>query len=149
MRHQRGFSLLELVMVVVLVGILAAVSLPMLTTGFDAFSQQRASRAVEREAMLALERMSREVRIGREFVGGGSSIGFQRDGSPVEIGRSNDDLVLTINGSPSVLARNVDSASFATEIHEGACYVLVTFSTAGVSTPWRSVIYARNSSCDD
>lgn len=149
MKRSRGFSLLELVMVIVLLSILAAVSLPMLTTGFAAFSQQRASSAVEREAKLALERISREVRIGQEFSGGGASLGFERDGLPMEIRLDGNELVLDRDGSASVLARNVSSLNVGTEIHEGACYVLVTFATAGVAESWRSATFARNSTCND
>jgi prepilin-type N-terminal cleavage/methylation domain-containing protein len=148
-RAGAGFTLIELILVVVLVSILAVVAMPMLMAGFNAFSQQRETAAIEREAMLALERISREVRIGRQFLAGGGNISFERDDNPVTISRTGDELVLDVNGTPSVLARNVTSASFDTEIHEGACYVLVAFETTGVSETWRSVTYARNSTCDD
>ena len=147
--QHRGFTLIELILVVVLVSILAAVSLPMLMAGFTAFSQQQETTAIEREAMLALERISREVRIGREFVAGGSSISFERDGEPVEIRFQSGELIIERGGGSSVLARNVTSASFGQEIHEGACYILATFGTVGVAEAWRTATYARNSSCDD
>lgn len=148
----RGFSLLELILTMLLIGILAMVSLPMLVSGFSAFSQQQETVAVEREAMLALERVAREIRMGRNFTVSGSSINFDRYDNAgndinVTLESQGSELVVVQGGTTSTLARNVGSLSFSAEAHEGACYINTVFSTAGISEPWRVVTYTRNASC--
>jgi len=143
----RGFTLFELILVVVLVGVLAAVSLPMLMAGFNAFSQQRETTAVEREAMLALERISREIRMSSEFeVNGG--IQFTRPaGDQVEISFDEGNSQLLLNDV--VLARGVSNFSPQGPLaHEGACYLRVSFTTQpGLN--WQQVVFLRNVSCDE
>lgn len=146
-RTSQGFSLIELILVVVLISILAVVSLPMLVSGIDAFSQQRETTAIEREAMLALDRISREVRMSRNFAFNGSSISFERDGETITISQDAGSLVLERGGNTSVLAENVSNVSFSGESYEDVCYILARFDTAGIADTWRSVTYARNDSC--
>lgn len=149
MRRDNGFTLIELIVVIVLISILAVVSLPMLMAGFNAFSQQRETAAIERQAMLALDRISREVRMSRNFTFGGDSITFERDDPAVEVAIRADggDLVLEQGGNTRVLASGVSDVSFSGELHEDVCYILASFRTAGISEPWRSVTYARNDTC--
>ena len=143
--HCRGFTLIELTLVVVLVSILAAVSLPMLMAGFNAFSQQQETTAIEREAMLALERISREVRMSTDFeVNGG--IQFTRPGGvEVQIGLDGNQLVL----NDIVLARGVSNFNPQGPIeYEGACYLRITFTTQP-NLDWQQVVFLRNVSCDE
>lgn len=149
MKRIEGFTLIELIVVIVLISVLAVVSLPMLMAGFNAFSQQRETVAIEREAMLALDRISREVRMSRNFVFGGDSITFERDDPAVEVSirTSGDSLVLEKGGNTQILASDVSDVSFSGELHEDVCYILATFRTAGITEPWRSVTYARNDTC--
>lgn len=61
-RPARGFSLIELVMVMVLFGIVAAVAAPVLSSGFQAYFAGRDISEVDWQARVAIERMSRELR---------------------------------------------------------------------------------------
>ena len=142
--HHRGFTLIELILVVVLVSVLAAVSLPMLMSGFNAFTQQQETAAVEREAMLALERISREVRMSADFEVNDGLEFVRPDGAEVTIGLNGQDL--TLNGA--VLASGVSNFNPQGPVeHEGACYLRVTFTTQP-SLNWQQVVYLRNvSSC--
>ena len=147
MNQNRGFTLIELILVVVLVSILAAVSLPMLMAGFTAFSQQQETTAIEREAMLALERISREVRMSTDFqVNGGLEFVRPGGGAPVTISLNGNELV--VDGT--VLARGVSGFSPQGPLeHEGACYLRVTFTTQP-NLDWQQVVFLRNvSSCEE
>lgn len=59
---QRGFSLVELVMVIVLFGIVAAFAAPMVGSGFQAYFTGRDISEVDWQARVAVERMTRELR---------------------------------------------------------------------------------------
>jgi prepilin-type N-terminal cleavage/methylation domain-containing protein len=149
MTRGKGFTLIELILVIVLMGVLAAVSLPMLMAGFNAFSQQRETASIEREAMLALDRISREVRMSRNFVFNGNSISFERDDPAVAVTIRADgtELLLEQAGTSRILASNVSNVFFSGELHKDVCYILASFHTAGIDEPWRSVTYARNDTC--
>lgn len=149
MTRSKGFTLIELILVIVLMGVLAAVSLPMLMAGFNAFSQQRETASIEREAMLALDRISREVRMSRNFVFNGDSISFERDDPAVAVTIRADgaDLLLEQGGASRILASNVSDVSFSGELHDDVCYILASFRTTGIDELWRSVTYARNDTC--
>lgn len=58
----RGFSLIELVLVVVILGTIAAFVGPMLSTALEAYDTTEASTATYGKMRYALERMAREIR---------------------------------------------------------------------------------------
>ncbi len=57
-----GFSLLEMVMVIVVLGIVAAVAAPFMSAGFNAYFTGKDISETDWQARVALERMSRELR---------------------------------------------------------------------------------------
>lgn len=66
---QRGFSLIEMVLVIVIVGIIASVGAQLMGTGFQLYFTGRDTLSVDAQARLALERMTRELRTVRPATG--------------------------------------------------------------------------------
>lgn len=145
--NSRGFSLVELVLVILLTGILAAVSLPMLMGGFNAYTQQVETSKIEREAMLGLERISRELRMSPNVVVTTDDEIMAEQlgaGGTTTISHDSDTDILSLNGS--VLANDV--TSFVPEgpiehSDSGACYLRVVFTTLP-SLEWQQVVFLRN-----
>lgn len=67
--EQRGFSLIEMVLVIVIVGIIASVGAQLMGTGFQLYFTGRDTLSVDAQARLALERMTRELRTVRPATG--------------------------------------------------------------------------------
>lgn len=61
-RRASGFSLFELIMVIVLLGILAAVAAPLMSSGFRAYFVGKDIAETDGQARVAMERLSRELR---------------------------------------------------------------------------------------
>ena len=66
---QRGFSLIEMVLVIVIVGIISTVGAQLMGTGFQLYFTGRDTLSVDAQARLALERMTRELRTVRPVTG--------------------------------------------------------------------------------
>lgn len=62
MRGARGFSLIELIMVMVVFGIVAVIAAPMIGSGFSAYVTGRDIAETDWQARVAAERMTRELR---------------------------------------------------------------------------------------
>jgi prepilin-type N-terminal cleavage/methylation domain-containing protein len=62
MATSRGFSIMELVMVIVIFGIVSAVAAPIAASGFRAYFTGRDISETDSQARVALERMTRELR---------------------------------------------------------------------------------------
>lgn len=68
-KRQRGFSLIEMVMVIVILGIISTVGAQLMGTGFQLYFTGRDSLGVDSQARVALERMTRELRTVRPATG--------------------------------------------------------------------------------
>jgi MSHA biogenesis protein MshO len=81
-RRQNGFSLMEMVMVMVILGILAGVLVPMFMESMSAYDDTKQRARLVGKGRLALERIAREVRHAvpnsLSTVGGGTGIEFLR-----------------------------------------------------------------------
>jgi prepilin-type N-terminal cleavage/methylation domain-containing protein len=59
---QKGFSLIELIIVIITVGIIAAATAPIFMSGFDAFFWMRDATDTQAQGELAIDRVAREIR---------------------------------------------------------------------------------------
>ncbi len=63
MKEHRGFTLIEVIMVIVIVGIIAGLAAMIISHGVRAYSDEAARSDVHYQARLAMERMVREIRM--------------------------------------------------------------------------------------
>ncbi len=62
MRRQSGFSMIELIIVIVILSVLTAITLPVLQTGFNSYFTARNLADADWQARLAFSRISRDLR---------------------------------------------------------------------------------------
>jgi len=76
----RGFTLIELIMVIILIGIMAGILAPVITQNINAYVDTHARSELTTRARISLERLVREIRRtipnGIRVVGGGDTIEF-------------------------------------------------------------------------
>jgi prepilin-type N-terminal cleavage/methylation domain-containing protein len=100
--RQKGFTLIEVVMVIVLLGIIGLITFQVLFSGVETFAKARARKDLYDQARLALERMVREIRDADQIVSptpgsSGSSINFTKvHTSPAD---SSTTITFQLNGA--------------------------------------------------
>jgi prepilin-type N-terminal cleavage/methylation domain-containing protein len=119
---QKGFTLVEIVMVIVILGVIGAFTFQFVAQGVQAFKKSSARKDLYDQGRLALERMVRELRDTKEVTGSaGSSITFKK-AHPAQAADNTEEVKFQLNGTnlervgdPSgtpataVLASNVSS----------------------------------------
>lgn len=112
--HQNGFTLVELIIVIVILGILVVVTEPLLQSGFDAYFTQRNITEANWQESLALSRMKRDIRgmptLANITMATSSELAFTDS--------ENESVDYTLSGTnllrnTDVLASGVNSISFA------------------------------------
>lgn len=103
-----GFSLFELIMVIIIFSILAAVAAPLMVVGFQAYFTGKGVADVDWQARVALERMTRDLRTIRSpaslVITSGSDISFtDADGNVIRYCMG---TVGTCPGAAGELSRN-------------------------------------------
>lgn len=159
LRLQRGFSLIEMVIVIIILGIIVGMSSQLLMQGLYSFPTGADLIDANWQGQLAIERMSRDilqVRSASDISSMTSSnFGFtDLDANTISYSLSGTDLILTQNGSSQTLAQNIQSLTFSYFDHNGASTVSttsvsyvkmsMTVTTSNVTYSLTTMIYPRN-----
>ena len=171
LRRGNGFSLIELIIVIVLVGILASFGGMLLTKVFDSYSLERSISDADWQAKLALERMARELRAVRtatatdlDIASGtqirfvdmdGNGVCFYRDAATNRLMRSSDGPTSSCGTTdPQPLADNITALAFTywdntaapAATVAGVYYITVSLTVAegGYNGSFRTNVWPRN-----
>ena len=120
MNNQKGFALIELMAVIVLVGIIATFSAFFLRTGFNGYLNTKNTTEGALNAQMALDRISMELRNIRELTGTPSSTSLSyKSEDPTEtrtLKYENQRVFIRVDTTDHMLLDNISSftLSFAT-----------------------------------
>jgi prepilin-type N-terminal cleavage/methylation domain-containing protein len=118
--HSKGFTLIEIIITIVLIGVLSTIAAVIILQGIRAYSEERTRSDVHYQARIAMERMAREIRLIRSqgaditsmindnlrFIDvSGATVGFRYDNAAGTISRWN-------GATEDVLARGVTAFTF-------------------------------------
>lgn len=154
----RGVTLIEMVLVIVILGIIAALSSSLLSGGLNAYFTERDISNAQWQGRLALERLTRDLRTVRSATAGdlvispANQITFV-DTSGTTVSYSLSGTTLLRNGQP--LADGISGLSFTYIARDGKTaagsvtavyYIAVSFSITqnGVNQSRRTVIHPRS-----
>ena len=111
MNNQKGFALIELMAVIVLVGIIATFSAFFLRTGFNAYLNTKNTTEGALNAQMALDRISMELRNIRELSGTPSSTSLSyKSEDPTEtrtLKYENQQVFIRVNTTDHMLLDNI------------------------------------------
>lgn len=135
MRRKRGFSLIELIMAIMILGIIAGVGAPLIIEVSEAWIFQTQRKELSESARIAMDRMIREIRriLDRASVITANSTTFQFidiDNRNITFGISGTVLTRSVNGIPYRLASNISSLSFTYYDSAGAVIATPTLNPA-------------------
>lgn len=114
MKQQSGFSLIEFVIVIVILGLLAAMSALLLSQGFGAYLNSANMLDANSQGGLAIQRMSRDIQMIRSpadvTIATTNQLSFTDiNNNTVAYSISGNNLILTRNGSAQTLATGVNN----------------------------------------
>jgi prepilin-type N-terminal cleavage/methylation domain-containing protein len=118
LRSHRGFTLIEMIMVILILGIIIAMSSTLLTQGLDTFSTGENIMNANWQGQLAMERMARDILSVRSPADmttlGASNFAFtDSNNNTLSYSLSGTSLNLTQNGSTAILADGIQSLGFS------------------------------------
>jgi prepilin-type N-terminal cleavage/methylation domain-containing protein len=132
MRAERGWTLIELIMVMLILGILAVFVGPVLLNAVKAYDRTQATVATYGKMRYAMERMAREIAAVRRNPANTTAFDIssmtptnftfiKEDGTEVTLTTAGTNLNLTYTGTGTgVLADRVSALNFAYFRHDGA-----------------------------
>lgn len=126
-RNQRGFTLVELIMTIVIMGILAAVGSSMISDTFTTARMVNASQSSADEARYALERLAREIREVK-YVTGAYSIGSTMSPAATNM----------------VFTRNINGTDVTVTINKSGTNLTLGYSSPAVSSTLSTQVIGAN-----
>lgn len=131
LRGNHGFTLIELIITIVLLGLLGAVGVTMISDSFDTSRRIDASETNSGQARYALERMAREIREVK-YSGGAYSIATRTASSMVFTKGNDVTVTLTSSGGNLTLAYS-SPATTATLANRVDNFALAYYQADGVT----------------
>lgn len=159
---EKGFTLIEIVMVMVLLSIVGVISVQVISSAVDTFVVSRDRKELYDQGRLALERMTREIRVANAVsypaVGNsGSYIDFTKEAYGFSSGAPSDTsitMTFQVNGidlerigdvsGTTVLASDVSSFLVTHEVGNFVTLELSLNSSKGGTVFFRTKVYPRN-----
>jgi prepilin-type N-terminal cleavage/methylation domain-containing protein len=147
---QKGFTLVEMVMVIVILGVIGAFTFQFVAQGVQAFKKTSARKDLYDQGRLALERMVRELRDTKEVTGSASSSITFKKAHPAQAADNTEEVKFELNGTnlervgdpngtpaTAVLASNVSSFTVAGVgiIGGGGGACTITYDSVSSATP--------------
>lgn len=167
LNSQKGFTLIELIMVIVITSIIASVAAMLILEGAKSYQKEVSYSDIHNQGRLAIERMTREIRSGRQASEVGTTVIGAITGNPtnsliftdvtgttITYSLSGTTLNRTVSGTPSPLANNVTTLQFRHYDNAGnfttvpanvwLIEIYLITSNAGESLPLRVRVHPRN-----
>lgn len=155
MKQQRGFTMIELIIIVIVLAVLSVIALPMIHAGFNAYFTQRNLSDANWQGRLALARMSRDIRnlpstgnittaTSTQFTftdNNNSNVSYTLSGATLQ-----RNSITLANGIASVTFGYYDSAGAVTATINNIRYVSITLNVTqnNVNTTLETVIGLRD-----
>ena len=117
LKSQKGFTLIEIIIVIVILGIVSAITIKFLTDGLRIYTMTVNQKTLFDEGNLALERMCRDIRDARSITtpapgGSGSTITFLRGNSTTQ-DVADESITFQLTGSTLEKVKSLPSATSA------------------------------------
>ncbi len=159
---QKGFTLIEIVMVMVLLSIVGVISVQVISSAVDTFVISRDRKELYDQGRLALERMTREIRVANSVSypaagNSGTYIDFTKEAYGFSSGSPSDTsttMTFQVNGTDlervgdvsgtTVLASDVSSFLVTHEAGNLVTLELSINSSKGGTISFRTKVYPRN-----
>jgi prepilin-type N-terminal cleavage/methylation domain-containing protein len=153
-RYARGFSLIEMVLVITLTGIIFAVGAMILRVSFQSYFAGKNRTTSDWQGRLGLERMTRDLHsIASVTVANANDVAFV-DNTATAVTYDRDAAASTLRRNGIALANNVTALNFtyfdrtpaATAVAANVYYISVSFTVSvdGVNTVYRATVNPGN-----